>query len=276
MDPEEVGKRVKKFQLDYSEGLTSFERQWMKRMIPFYSFQRLNLGLQLENLAKRPGMALTQVKPFAGRSDENAQMTSWDAGALKLRLNRDGKSVQMITGIDLPIRNLDLLFRGTLRETMANGVGMLTPFLKVPIEVGANKSFFTGNEFDRKNAPTAGVIVEQMPKSVQQWVGYKKEFDKAGRPQYTFDAQRYYLLAESYVASRFLSTSDRQWRQYLSQADGNSFQALLDITTGFRYTNMNMDEEMAKKAAERKRDLERALVRWGERKSFERVYRPKP
>jgi hypothetical protein len=158
---------------------------------------------------------------------------------------------------------------------MANGVGMLTPFLKVPIEVGANKSFFTGNEFDRKNAHTAGVIVEQMPKSVQQWMGYKKEFDKVGRPQYTFDAQRYYLLAESYVASRFLSTSDRQWRQYLSTADGNAFQSLLDITTGFRYQNMNMDEEMAKKAAERKRDLERTLVRWGERKSFERIYKPK-
>jgi len=275
MDPAEVGARVKKFELDYANGLTNFERTWMKRVIPFYTFQRLNLGLQVDNLLKRPGMTLAQVKPFRGREDENAQMTSWDAGALKIRLNRDGKNVQMITGIDLPIRNLDLLFRGTLRETFANGIGMLTPFLKVPIEVGANKSFFTGNEFDRKNAHTAGVIVEQMPKAVQQWMGYKKVPDAAGRPQYTFDAQRYYLLAESFVTSRILSTSDRQWRQYLSTADGNSIQSLLDITTGLRWQNMDMTEEMKKREAERKKDLERALVRWGERKTFTKTFQQK-
>jgi hypothetical protein len=275
MDPAEVGARVKKFQLDYANGLTSFERQWMKRIIPFYSFQRLNLGLQLENIVKRPGMLATELKPFRGREDENAQMTSWDAGALKIRLNRDGKNVQMITGIDLPIRNLDLLFRGNFKDTMANAIGMLTPIAKVPIEVAANKSLFTGREFDRANVPLAGRIVEQMPSAVQRWMGYKKAFDKAGRPQYTMDAQRYYLVAQSYATSRVLSTADRQWRQYIDKADGTALQSLLDFTTGLRWQDMDMDEEMRKRKEERTRDLEKALVRWGERRRYENIYKPK-
>ncbi len=273
MDPEEVGARVNKFQLDYSKGLTNFERQWMKRIIPFYSFQRLNLGLQLENMVKRPGMLAAELKPFRGREDENAQLTSWDAGALKIRLNRDGKSVQMITGIDLPIRNLDLLFRGNLKDTFANAVGMLTPILKVPIEVAANKSLFTGNEFNRTNVPAAGRIVEQMPASVQQWMGYKKTFDTAGRPQYSMDAQRYYLVGQAYATSRILSTADRQWREYIDNADGNHLQSLLDLTTGLRFSTKDLDEEKAKRSVERKKDLEQALIRWGQRQEYRKTYK---
>ena len=275
MDPAEVGARVKKFELDYANGLTNFERTWMKRVIPFYTFQRLNLGLQIDNLLKRPGMALAQVKPFVGRADENAQMTSWDAGALKLRLNRDGKNIQMITGIDLPIRNLDLLFRGNLKDTFANAVGMLSPILKTPIEVAAGKSLFTGNDFKRTESPTAGRIIEQMPKSMQQWMGYKKEIDAAGRPKYTFDGQRYYLVGQSFITSRFLSTSDRQWRQYIGVAQPNALRSILDLTTGLRWQDMNLDEEQQKRVAERKRDLEQALVRWGERQTFTKTYQQK-
>jgi hypothetical protein len=220
-------------------------------------------------------MVLTQLKPFAGRPDENSQMTSWDAGALKIRLNRDGRNVQMITGIDLPIRNLDLLFRGNVKDTLANAIGMVTPVIKTPIEVAAGKSLFTGNDFGRQESPTAGRIVEQMPVSVQHWLGYKKETNAAGKPKYTFDGQRYYLLAQSYATSRFLSTADRQWRQYIDTAQPNALASLLDFTTGLRFQDMNLDEEQKKKAAERKRDLEEALTRWGQRKQFNRTYIPK-
>lgn len=275
MDPADVGARVKKFQLDYANGLTSFERQWMKRMIPFYTFQRLNLGLQLDNLLKRPGMALAQVKPFLGRTDENEALTSWDAGALKLRLNRDGKTVQMLTGIDLPIRNLDLLFRGNFHDTMANAVGMLSPILKTPIEVAANKSLFTGREFGRTYAPTAGRIVEQMPVAMQKALGYKKAVDAAGRPQYTFDAQRYYLVAQSFITSRFLSTSDRQFREYIDKAQPNHLATVLDFVTGLRWQEMDLDEQRQQRVRERVRDLKEKLARWGELREGSYYFKPK-
>ena len=275
MDPAEVGSRVKKFELDYANGLTNFERTWMKRIIPFYSFQRLNLGLQVENILKRPGMTATQLKPFMGRSDENSQMTSWDAGALKLRLNKDGKTIQMITGIDLPIRNLDLIFRGNWKDTMANAVGMLTPILKTPIELAAGKSLFTGNDFRPVDVPVAGRIVEQLPGPIQRFMGYDKTYDKAGRPKYVMDGERYYLLAQSYLLSRVLSTGDRQWREYTSSSEPDKLKMALDVLTGLRWKDMDMTKEQAKRIAERKRDLEEALVRWSKRRQGTYTFKPK-
>lgn len=45
---------VKKHLFDYGH-LTPFEQRWMKRIIPFYTFMRNNVPLQMENVVTQPG-----------------------------------------------------------------------------------------------------------------------------------------------------------------------------------------------------------------------------
>lgn len=50
----EASERVRKFNIDYT-GLSSFERNTVNKVIPFYSFMRKNLPLQVELLFTKPG-----------------------------------------------------------------------------------------------------------------------------------------------------------------------------------------------------------------------------
>ena len=54
LPPEEAAIQVKKFLFDYDD-LTMFEKNIMKRAMPFYTFTRKNIPLQLERLVKTPG-----------------------------------------------------------------------------------------------------------------------------------------------------------------------------------------------------------------------------
>jgi len=49
----EMADHVKKFMFDYTE-LTEFERRYMKKIFPFYTWLRKNIPLQLEQLVKQP------------------------------------------------------------------------------------------------------------------------------------------------------------------------------------------------------------------------------
>lgn len=272
MPMDQVVESVNKTLVNYQD-LTEAERVFFRRVFPFWTWNSRNVAFQADALLHRPGLTAAQIKPFRGRESENQQMTSWEAGAMKIRLDGDGKTVRMITGVDLPIRNLDMFWRGSLGKTALGAIGMLSPAIKGPGEYAFGKSAFTGRDFGRTESGTAGRMIEHLPRSVQGWMGYKKEVDAAGRPKYTFDGYRFYLVAQSWAASRLISTSDRQFKQMAQ--DPNAAGALLDVLTGLRAKELNLTEEQAKLLQERQRQLEQAKIRAGEMKEFRRAYTPK-
>lgn len=56
-----AGERVRKYNVDYGS-LSSFERQYVRRAIPFYSWMRRNTPLQVELLLTRPGFMAGYAK----------------------------------------------------------------------------------------------------------------------------------------------------------------------------------------------------------------------
>ena len=244
-------------------------------MIPFYTFTRKNIERQWKTLKSKPGLALNQVKPFRGRTDENEQMISWEAEALKIRLDRDGKTVHMLTGIDLPLRNLDTIWAGGAGETGRRIFGMLSPMIKTPIEMITGRDFFTGGDLKRTRGDALGRVIEHSstPKPLRDWLGYKKEYDEAGRPTYTFDGTRYALLVKSWAFSRAFSTSDRVFREY--SEDTNINRALLDFMTGIRLKDIDLDEQGKRKLERRIRQLQDSLVRRGALRQYSRPYEPR-
>lgn len=274
MDVAEASSRVNRFLFDYTN-LSRVEQDFFRRAIPFYTWQRKNLVQQVRNIATKPGLTAAELKPVRGRDDENGMLTSWDSEALKFRLNRDGRTLRILSGVDLPIRNLDLIWNGNVQSTLRQGIGMLSPILKALLEVGFGVSAFTGRGLDRQTSNTVGRIIETLdpPKQVQQWLGYQKEFDKAGRPKYTFDGERFYMLFQSWALSRMVSTSDRQFKTFSDSPEWG--RVMLDTLTGLRDKEMNLDDEQAKRLKERTRQLEENLIRWGARKEKGIVYKPK-
>jgi len=275
VDPRTAADTVGQFLFNYGE-VSAVERDLFRRLIPFYTFTRKNVELQWKMLKQNPGRVINQAKPFRGYNSENEEMVRWEGEALKLRLDKDGKTLHALTGIDLPLRNLDTLWSGGVGSTGRRLMGMLTPVLKVPLEMVTDRDMFTGRDLKRTNADTLGRIVEatHTPKGVRDWLGYQKTYDDAGRPRYTMDGQKYSMLVRSWMFSRAFSTSDRMFRENYLQGD-NISRGMLDFLTGIRAKQLNMDDQEMRKLQTRIRQLKDSLVRRGEMREFTRAYTPK-
>ena len=145
--PLEAGLSVKKYLFDYSS-LTPFERNVMRRFIPFYAFTRFNLPLQLKELVKQPKYAalMGKFQNFAealseevtGEDIEKGDLPRYlrDLYSIRLPFQVGGRDVTL--GVDLPIRDVN-----SLRPQ--DWFSMMTPLLTVPFEQIANRNVY----FDR-------------------------------------------------------------------------------------------------------------------------------
>jgi len=271
-DPRSAADTVGEFLINYGE-LSDFERNVVKRFIPFYTFTRKNVVIQAKALAKTPGRSVNQLKPFRQRHEESEQMVKWEGEALSLRLDRDGKTVTSLTGIDLPQRNLDTLWRGSTASTVRGVVGMVSPLAKVWIENAMGRDSFTGRDLTRTYSNSIGRVLDTkaVPKSFKDWLGFKKSpMDDGGRVAYSFDGERFNLLFKSWMFSRVISTSDRQFREY--EKDPSLARAMLDLASGIRYKKIDLDEQQERRLKERIRSLERSLIQRGAGAEYSRFY----
>ena len=272
---EEAAKRTNKFLFDYSNGLTRVEREFFKRVIPFYTWQSKNFRLMFDNLRKRPGLLAAELKPFRGRHSEDEQMTSWNAENLKLRLDGDGRTVRMLQGVDLPVTNLDIIWSGNVRGTAQQLAGMVAPFIKAPFEAATGFNLFLGRPLTRKESAGVGRLIELLPDVMKDRFGYRKEIDAAGKARYTFDGNIFYLVFQSWMMRRLVSTSDRIFRNYVDKGSPQWQAALLDFGAGLRVREINFDEEQERRARERTRQLNESLTRRGVLATFSKTFKPK-
>ena len=259
-DPYAASDLVKRTFFDY-QNLSEFEREFMRRLIPFYTWPRKNAELQLKMMARRPGFMAAEAKPFRGRPDENADLPSWQSNAFKIRLERDGRNLTVLSGIDMPLKNLDTFWGGRGVSTAMRLIGQMTPLVKVPVAIGTRREPFTGRELTAQEAPTIGRFLESSPSWLKRAVGWHKSLDAAGRPRYTVDGPSYYALTQSWALSRVLSTSDRQFRSIASSTEGARF--MLDILTGTRLEEYDLDAQAQRRAKEREAYLRDVLKRGG-------------
>ena len=273
---DEAAERTNKFLFDYQNGLTRTEREFFKRIIPFYTWQSKNFRLMFDNLRKRPGLLAAELKPFRGRASENEQMTSWNAENLKLRLDGDGRTIRMLQGIDLPVTNLDIIWSGDLKSTTQQLAGMVAPFIKAPFEAATGFNLFLGRPLTRKESAGVGRMIELTPNAMKDWFGYRKEIDAvSGKPRYTFDGNRFHLVFQSWMMSRLVSTTDRAFRNYIDQGSPQWQAALLDFGSGLRVREINFTEEQERRVRERTRQLQDSLTRRGALASFTKTFKPK-
>ena len=165
--PEDAAKSVKKYLFDYND-LTGIEQNAFKRLMPFYTWTRKNIPLQLETLVKDPSkfadVAKTQnaIESRVDTPDERWLSTYIkDNVGIKVRVNSKGNTEYFLLGTWLPsAQAIDFL-----SQPVDNFVMMLSPFIKTPVELWANKSTFF------KNALGEYSQIERYPEENISWLG---------------------------------------------------------------------------------------------------------
>lgn len=144
MTAEKAAQSVKKFLFDYGD-LTSFEKNVMKRVIPFYTWTRKNIPIQLEGLATQPAKyalphkLIEFIESGVGKPDEKYMGPYITENIpVRLRKNKEGNTEYFLLGNWLPYASaIDIL-----SQPLQNVISMSTPLVKTPYELASNKSTF--------------------------------------------------------------------------------------------------------------------------------------
>jgi hypothetical protein len=159
---EEAAGTVNKYLFDYAD-LTQKERA-IRNYLPFYTWSRKNIPLQAEMLLKKPRTfgyvpkfkhAVEDVTAGEGKLVADQDRPAWmrEEGGIQLPWSKQGEARYWQPY--LPYKDLNMLpIPGISRDPVevARDLGsMLTPYLKMPIEVWSNKNLLTGNRlYDEK------------------------------------------------------------------------------------------------------------------------------
>jgi hypothetical protein len=142
---QQAGDMVHKYLFNYRE-ITNADKV-MRLGIPFWTWTKNNIPLQLEHLMQSPRYYATYGKikeRLAG--DPNATPDWAQEEYMKTGIKNDQGQDYMMNP-RLPLQDLSKL--GDPMHMMLNS---MTPFAKVPIEVDMNKQFFNGQPIDRTKA----------------------------------------------------------------------------------------------------------------------------
>lgn len=145
--PEVAAITVKKYLFDYGE-LTAFERQVLKRAMPFYTWMRNNVPLQVGHLFAKPQAfaGVQKARTEAAGSEplglEDAEMPRFMREGLPLRAgeNEEGMPQFMRLAGYLPAADIgNFADPGQAMQTLVNS---LSPFITQPLESAANVNLF--------------------------------------------------------------------------------------------------------------------------------------
>jgi hypothetical protein len=155
---EKAAARVRKWKIDYGD-VTDFERNVAKRAIPFYTWTRKNIPLQIEALAMRPGRVgmipkgQAAIQSLLG-TDEGGYnnfgdldtVPKWlkEMAPVRLRGEGEGKNA-LYWNAPLPFQDITRYIEGGEQGIWSNIASQATPALRIPFEKATGKQVFSGS-----------------------------------------------------------------------------------------------------------------------------------
>lgn len=267
--------------------LTQFESRVMRRIIPFYSFNRFNVELQLKVLKENP-QRINQII----RSIENAQnlwetnltpeeeknLPSYLKEYLSVPVGRTREGVPtFVRSFGTPIEAFTELIKfksegkSTIERTFLATLSKVNPYLKVPIELGIGKDSF--RQRDLKEVYNAREF-EIAPQFIKDWLKInkvtKKDFgtDRL-RTIYVADPERL-LVARSLFTSRGFTYFNN-----IFNGDVQGFFRILDLVSGIRATEVDVERQAGFNDRRLKEELGDVLRRNGVLSEFNKLFIPK-
>ena len=159
VDVNSAARHTKKYLFDYGE-LTNFEKKYMKRIFPFYTWMRKNIPLEVEELFKQPGKFAAigktkgEIESLSKRPNEQYLPEWMREKELFIRLPYEDKDKPLYMNFDFAFQDLAKLnFTGKPREMLRDWISSMRPELKALIEISANYNFFQGRDLVDADLP---------------------------------------------------------------------------------------------------------------------------
>lgn len=185
---DEAASQVRKYLFDYGD-LSPFERSTLKRLMPFYTWSRKNLPLQLEAIVRHPdkvnkiNLARENIQ-FDTEVPDMEDVPSYIREALPIygaekflgepALPGTAKAITLANLI--PFADLatftkyldtetvpETIDKGRLSQTISTALGGVSPLLKAPIEYLSNYDFFRRKTIEEFKGQTADMLGVKMP-----------------------------------------------------------------------------------------------------------------
>jgi len=231
--PTQAANQVNKALFDYSRGLTSFEKNVARRIIPFYTYQRFAIPFVLRKLVERPGTVSSGQKIVSLMEklmvDKTEQLTPAEREIfgdsflieqprLFSGFDNTGKAKFNVFNNMTPLDalsffaydksgNLDL--ERTAQKTV---LAALTPFIKVPLESAIDKNFFTGRTITEggKLGDLSNGVSMYLPNVVKQAIGWEDRTNmRTGKTQtYINPYLAYYTFSAIPALKQFIQPLD--------------------------------------------------------------------
>jgi hypothetical protein len=281
VDPGEAADLVRLSQVDYSpQAFTSFERNVLKRILPFYSFQKGIVPSIVNNTLYRPGGLMGQSIRAVTRGTEPSEENfipehlrrsaaiplppEWGSGNPNLQ--------RFLTSIDAPWEaffntvtpgvgaTTSSRIADTIRQTGSNLLGMTSPIIKAPIEYFTNRQLYSGRDltdlysvlerdFGEIGRPLEQVVTNFVPFGTRALGMYRQFTDDRLAP-----ADKYTKAAWNLLAGAKLTDIDQDRAK--RQAARDMLNSILETTPGVRtYENITVPEDVLRAMPKEQKDL---------------------
>jgi hypothetical protein len=242
--PEMAARQIDRFHFNYQD-LTPFEKHWMRRAVPFYTFTRKNLPLQMETLATRPGAFSTPFKPAMVDRDKQEYTPEYLANGFVTPLGPEQNgSRRFLSSLGLPqeeaLKEIALWDgKPDILTTLMHYAGNLNPLIKGPLEQIADRQFYSGRR-----------LSDLRPSSAAKSLLGGLASDEYAQPLSQF-------ISNSPL-TRFATSLDKllDTRGIASNGRKPGWATALNLLTGARVTDVDLD---AQKYFEQRNALERML-----------------
>lgn len=150
MDGFDAMMNTRKVLFDYQD-LSTFERNVMKRIFPFYAWSRKNIPFQLQMMIQQPGKFSNLMKAVSTLDDKNTRDTIPPGGipdyirqefGVTTQQNPDGTYRFLLMGGYIPAA--DLVKVGSFEDIERLALKSLNPIVQAGFESATNKNFFSG------------------------------------------------------------------------------------------------------------------------------------